>query len=235
MRYSASLQACHRSNPLREKSGSSQAADINPATGLSGNLLGEPLPVVGMRSAVRRRAMAGWTTGRSCMAPPDGHWRSQSPNLERHSRTNAGGTAPASRRARSQRISVGITLAQTTRAGCCEHPAQLSTPLTWGEKGLTNVNLSRLLCLFNHSTFFTRRARGQQQLAEHNQDFALEPEQGDGTATSLFRSRFGRAPEELSALGRQPGSTLLAESPDAFPPGCVSGFTSTTKERNRNV
>jgi hypothetical protein len=195
MRYTASLQACHRSSPLREKSGSSQVRDSSPATGMSGNLRGERYLSCYGASAVRRRAMGGWTTGRSCMAPLDGHWRSQPLNGARHSRTNTETTAPASFRTRMQPTIVGIKLAQTTRAGCCEHPAQLSTPLTWGEKSLTNVNLSRPHCLFNHSYFFARRARARQRLVTHNRTpFRYGAPQSIGAASSLLDHASGARP-----------------------------------------
>jgi len=50
--------ARHRSNPLREKSGFSRAAALNPAAGESGDLLGERHLSCHGASAVRRRAVA---------------------------------------------------------------------------------------------------------------------------------------------------------------------------------
>ena len=196
MRHTASLQACHRSNPLRAKSDSSQVGVEYPATDLSGNLQGERYLSCHGASAVSRRAMAGWTTGRSWRAPSDGHWRSQFLQL----RKGTGGTyaetttTPASPRMRTQ-LSIGIALAQTTTAGCCEHPARLSTPLTWGEKSLTDVSISRPLCRFNQSSFFTRRAQARQRLVGHNrEDFAPKPAQGAGTSTSLLHYATGARP-----------------------------------------
>ena len=196
MRYPASLQTCHGSNPLRAKSGPSQAADMNLATGVSGNLLGERYPSCQGASAIRRRVVASWTTGGSCMVPPDGHRRSQSLNRERHPRTNGEGTQSAGYCARTQRINVGMTLAQATRAGCCEHPAPLSTPLTRGEKSLTNANLSRPLRLFNGFCIYARLRATRERLIHPPIKAPCSIARGKGQDHNKFlRSRFGYAPE----------------------------------------
>ena len=196
MRYTASLQACHRSNPLRAKSDSSQVGVSYAAADASGNLQGERYLSCRGASAVSRRAMAGWATGRSWRAPSDGHCRSQF----LQTRKDMGGpqaaiTTPSSPRLRTQRVSIGIALAQSTRAGCCEHPARLSTPLTWGEKSLTDVSVSRPLWLFDHSNFVTRRARTQQRLVGYSREgVVLRPAQGASTSTSLLHHASGARP-----------------------------------------
>jgi hypothetical protein len=209
MSYTASFQACHRSSPLREKSGPfsgqgnrrirllTEARKSAPCDwvcrgtyrgsrcqlAVSGRQYAVELWRVGqLEGAARLRQMA--TGGASFL------------NRGKHRRTDARTTTSSSLRLRTQRVSVGIALAQTTRAGCCEHPARLSTPLTWGEKSLTNANLSRPRRLFNHSRFFARSARAQQQLVGHNrEDFAPEPALGAGTTTSLLDHASGARPK----------------------------------------
>ena len=192
MRHPASFQARDRSNPLREKSGSSLARDLYPATGMSGNLQGERYLGCQDASAVCRRAIAGWTTGRSCEAPSDGHWRSHPLNPGKHRRTDVTTTTSTNTPQRMQRMCIGITLAQSTSARCCENIAWLYTTFTTAEWSLTNVNLTRPFRLFDHFCFCSRLAPRERALAASQ---CRRAPQSRNPATSLLDQASGKRPK----------------------------------------
>ena len=141
MCYTASHQACHRSNPLREKSGPSRSG-IRTDQGNAGEPTGGALPSLsGCVGSLRRRAMGGWTTERSCPVPPAGPRRNHSlattgPEC-RHLSTDI--TNAGEYEAGDHSKLMECSLQQQKRPGVASTRPRLSTSFTRGEKSLINA------------------------------------------------------------------------------------------------
>ena len=141
--------------------------------------------------------------------------RSHSLDCEEHSRTYPRArTARPALRLITSRIIVGIRLAQTTKAGCCENPARLSTPLTWREESLTNANVPRRPhCPFKHSSsyFWARPCTSRSIVNRDTKRKAPRtfPPEEPRSAKSLLVQSLGRHPKNSHAFSRQLESAFL--------------------------